>query len=630
VKKDFPYRKDVEGLRAVAVIPVVLYHVGISFVPGGFVGVDIFFVISGFLITQLLRTDMDAGQFTFAGFYERRIRRIVPALLATLTATFILGWHYCLPDELADLCKSLVAAALSASNFYFWTTSGYFAGAAGTKPLLHTWSLAVEEQFYVLWPVFLVAGRRYFRERLVLTVTLIAVLSFVVSAIGAFRFPDAAFYLPYSRMWELAVGALLALSAAPPICSGAARNGLGALGLVLIVGSVLLIRPTMPFPGLLALPPCAGAALIILAGRDGGSATASALSLRPLTFVGAISYSLYLWHWPITVFQTNYTFLFEGLSHGATKILIIAVSMVIAVLSWKFVEQPFRVGSFRPSAPALAKMAIASTVVLVVGGSTVSARDGLPSRFTPDELDTVAHLNRVSRATWRADRCFLFDARADFKLAPECLQLEAGKKNYLLFGDSHAAELWKGFSGVFPEVHFLQASASGCFPTLSHSPTESQKCVAVMDGVLKGFLPTAHVDNVLLAARWKPSMFDDLERTLTWLKDNNIRVTLIGPTVRYDSPVPRLVIDAMRASDPARIWRHRDESINALDATMRSMALAHGVEYISLIRLECSQFPCPDNLGNPWPEMFDDEHFNEQGSTIIARQVRRAYGTFGS
>jgi peptidoglycan/LPS O-acetylase OafA/YrhL len=622
-----PYRKDIEGLRAVAVLPVVAYHVGLSAVPGGFVGVDIFFVISGFLITQLLYSDIQAGRFSLLDFYERRIRRIGPALLAMLIVTFLLGVRYCLPDDLTLLAKSLVAATLWASNFYFCSTAGYFDLAATSKPLLHTWSLAVEEQFYIVWPVFLAIGTRYLRSRLVPVIVIIVAASLVLAIIGAYRFPTATFYLPFSRLWELAAGGLIALGLIPQITDRRTRNILAVIGTVFIIGSVFLIRPTTPYPGLFAIPPCAGAALIIVAGRGGGSVIGSLLSLRPVMFIGAISYSLYMWHWPITVFQRNYALLADGLSSGKTKLLVVVVSIAVATLSHRFIEQPFRSGRLRPSRRPLMRLAVAGMAASVTLGLTASASDGFPARFSQKELQTYEHLRLVYRADWRTDACFLWDHRTQWKLATECLAFDEQHKNYLLLGDSHAAELFSGLHAVYPDVNFLQATAADCLPTITHATGESSQCIDLLDGILRDFLVHTPVTRVTLSARWTPSSLDALAATLDWMNEHRIAVTLLGPTAVYDSPVPRLVISAMRASDPSLLLRHLDMGVADLDARMAELAAAHHITYISLLALECTNTAC---LADGWPEINDGEHFNSAGSTLIARRIRASHPAFGT
>ena len=620
------YRKDIEGLRAVAVLPVLAFHVGFTAVPGGFVGVDIFFVISGFLITQLLHADIQSDRFSLLTFYERRIRRIGPVLFATLIATFILGLRYCLPDEMASMAKSLVAATVSASNFYFWSVANYFDDAATTKPLLHTWSLAVEEQFYVVWPLFLAFGWRYFRNRLVAVIAIIAALSFALSAVGAFRSPTATFYLPFSRLWELAAGGLIALGAVPAVRGAWTSNVLASIGIALILGSVFLIRASMPFPGLLAIPPCAGAALIIIAGRGGESLVGRTLALRPIAFIGAISYSLYMWHWPIAVFQRNDAFLVDGLSSAKTKLVILAVSLIVATLSYYVIEQPFRSGKLRPARGPLMRLAAAAAIVSVALGLTASAAGGFPSRFSKQELDTYARLHLIENTDWRANACFLYDSHTEWKFAPECLTLEDQRKHYLVLGDSHGAELWTGLHAVYGNIDFLQATAAGCLPTVSHSFKESPQCTAVMDEIMQGFLARTPVDNVVLVARWSANSMAAVAATLDWMKERHIAVTLVGPTAVYDAPVPRLVIKAMRGNDPAMLERHQDAGMKVLDSQMAQLAASHAVPYISLLGLECTEIAC---FKRAWPELFDEEHFNTAGSRLIARGIQKVYPAFG-
>ena len=616
------FRPDIEGLRAAAVLPVLAYHVSPSVAPGGFVGVDVFFVISGYLISQLLCADIEQNKFSIVGFYERRIRRIFPALMAMLAVTFILGLRYCLPGELDDLARSTMGAALSVSNIYFWITSGYFSGDELSKPLLHTWSLAVEEQFYLVWPLFLFAGRRYFNRWLIPLTWLITAISLLVAAIGAFYFANQTFFAPYTRLWELAAGGLLAMGAVPETSRPLLRNVLATAGFGLIAGSVFLIHSTMPFPGLLALPPVAGAWLIILAGRGGDSLVYRALSFKPIAFIGAISYSLYLWHWPINTFQRNYAFM-GGYDSWVNKILICVVSIAVAAFSWRFIEQPFRAGKFRPSNRMLLKLAAAATTCIVGTAAVATVRNGLPSRFSPEELSTVQHLVRVTDDSWRSHRCFLFEPRVDIKLAPECLALAQDRKNVLLLGDSHAAQLWMGFRTVFDKVNWLQATASDCLPTIVHRIGERITCTDVMDDVMRNFLIHEHVDHVFLIARWKPSSVENVAATLDWMKANRIPVTLVGPTALYDAPIPRLVIAAMRAADPSLLRRHMDPSMMDLDAQMKKIADDRGTPYISILQLQCTSAPCAEG---PWPELSDQEHFNALGAKIIAEKIRETYG----
>jgi peptidoglycan/LPS O-acetylase OafA/YrhL len=622
------YRADIDGLRTVAVLPVMAFHAGLHAARGGFVGVDVFFLISGFLITRLIVDQIRRDSFPISSFYVRRVRRILPALLVTLLAVYLMGLAYCLPADMIDLSKSLIAAALSASNFYFWVHSSYFGGAAISKPLIHTWSLAVEEQFYLVWPVFLVLGYRFCPHRLLSITALITVFSLAASAVGAREFPNAAFYLPFTRFWELSAGGLLALGIVPRPLRPVTRNALAAVGVALIVLSVLLIDPRMPFPGVLALPPCTGAFLVLLAGRDGETVIGKFLSLRPFVFIGTISYSLYLWSWPITVFQRNYAFLMSGLSEPATKLAIFGVSLLVAFLSWKFVETPFRTGATRPTSNRLIKAAVSGTAALVALGVICWLAGGFPVRYSARELKAAIHMDYDGRGAFRFGHCFLSDPMKEWRLDPSCLAVSTSRPNILLLGDSHAAHLWFGLNATFTGANFLQATAADCLPTITHNFNESSKCVQIMDDVYKDFLVHRHVDRVLLSAKWKAETLNNVPATLQWLNEHRMQVTLFGPVASYDSPVPRLLVSAIQASDPDLPQHHRDESIRVLDARMRLLAKSHGVEYVSMIDLFCSGIYCAVADATGSPLMFDGEHFTMDGSLYAAKRLTDVGGSW--
>ncbi|WP_420587368.1 acyltransferase family protein [Ruegeria sp.] len=296
------YRPDIDGLRAVAVVPVVLHHAGFAGVPGGFVGVDIFFVISGFLITTILAREIRDGQFSILSFYERRARRILPALFVVLAACLAVGWFLLLPNQYGNLAVSVGATLLFASNIWFWMDAGdYFGHGIEFAPLLHTWSLAVEEQFYLFFPLLLWALSRASMRVWIRVIVLISLVSLALSMYATTAHPVANFYLTPTRIWELGIGALLAVGAFPALRRPAAVEAVALIGAVLIIGSILLISDHTPFPGITAIPPCLGAAFLIWAGMYGRSMIARFLTLRPVVWIGLISYSLNLWHWPVLV-----------------------------------------------------------------------------------------------------------------------------------------------------------------------------------------------------------------------------------------------------------------------------------------------------------------------------------------
>ncbi|NBC97078.1 MAG: acyltransferase family protein [Deinococcus-Thermus bacterium] len=425
------YRRDIDGLRALAVVPVVLYHAPGEFLTGGFVGVDVFFVISGYLITRILLRELAVGRFSLLDFYERRARRILPALVAVLVFTTVVSFFVLLPAEFRNFGQSLGATMLFVSNFFFWSESNYFAGAAEFRPLLHTWSLAVEEQFYILHPLLL-AGLFYVSKvRAVLLFTGIIVLSFIASLWAVANYPSAAFYLLPFRAWELGVGALLAFHAVPKIGDPRLREIAGIVGLALVAYAVVAFDSTTPFPGAAALLPCLGAALLIHAGSSGGCAASRLLALPPLVAVGLISYSLYLWHWPVFVLQSLYLMREPTAWEGAAAI---AFAVAMSVLSWRYVEQPFR---RRRIAAGRAPIFVTATTSIVAGlvlGGILHLSGGMPSRLAPEARE-LAHVGPFTGVA--ADDCFAPPAAA-VRAGELCRVGAAGEPSFLIWGDSHA------------------------------------------------------------------------------------------------------------------------------------------------------------------------------------------------
>jgi len=616
------HRKDIDGLRAVAVLPVVAFHAGITFFRGGFVGVDVFFVISGYLISSLLMKDIVAGKFSITKFYERRVRRIFPALIAILLGAFVFAWFYSLPSELVDLAKSSIAAVLSVSNMFFWMQAGYFDGTALSKPLLHTWSLAVEEQFYIFWPLLLLVTCRMTGNKPVKMTWIVSILSLILSAYGAFHFKDATYYLVFTRAWELLLGALVAFDALPVPRNESLREAYAFSGLLLIIASVLVINGDMPFPGLAALPPTLGAAMIIAVGRvNAHTITGRVLSVQPITFIGLISYSLYLWHWPITVFQRNYGMLLDSGSDRNRKIAIIVVSLIVAAISWRFIEQPFREGKLRPGPRKLAWMAaFASAIVLVISGCMWKL-DGFPARYSPQAIEYASYLNYQAGPMFRDEKCFLSARVGGTDVNPECMAASDKKPNYLIVGDSHAAQMWSGLNAVMPEKNFMQVTAAGCLPTITPKFNESIRCREVFTKLFDSLKNDHRIAKVIIAARWTDESLPRVEATLDWATQNKVQVVLLGPIAIFDSPLPRLLVSALKHNDPSYPDKHWDTSLVQLDRRMAQLAQQKGVEYVSMINLLCAGNECMTLDDQHHPLIFDREHYTERGSYIVAKRL---------
>lgn len=474
---NFSYRPEIDGLRAVAVIAVLLFHGGFG-CPGGYVGVDVFFVISGFLITSLIWKDLENGSFSFAHFWERRARRIVPALVGVTLATLVGGWFLLLPPDFKTLGQASAAQSLFLANVHYWRDSNYFAAAAVEKPLLHTWSLAVEEQFYLLVPLLLWSIFRAVRLRN--RTALISLLgtgftvSFVLSVYALSRSPAFTFYLLPTRAWELLLGSLLAFAPLHSAWSNRRgwREGVALLGLLLILVPVFRYNAETPFPGLAALPPCLGTALIIWAnGRDDKTMptlTGTVLAWKPVVFIGLISYSLYLWHWPFLAFSHYLAVVPPSPPERAG---LLALGLVCAILSWKYVETPFRVRKLAASRPAMFRYAGAGLAAIFVWGLLCLQQQGFPQRFSPQ----VQKFAAAELDMGLTDELTLSDVRAD-KLIRIGVANPALRPQVLVWGDSHAMS-------ALPAVDALLKEKGMAGRAATHSVTAP---------VLDWFFPSEH------------------------------------------------------------------------------------------------------------------------------------------
>lgn len=371
-----PYRRDIDGLRAVAVLSVVLFHAFPGALHGGFIGVDIFFIISGFLISGILLRGLHGGTFSFGQFYARRIARIFPALLLVMSATLAFGWFALFPDELKLLARHVAGGAAFISNFQFWAEVGYFDTAAETKPLLHLWSLGIEEQFYIVWPLVLLAGWRL-RANLLLLTAVLALVSFAINLGGIRMHASATFYSPASRVWELLLGAGLAALAlrngdASPLGRRISPELLSLGGAVLLAAGLALITRESPFPGWRALLPCAGALMIIAAGPQAWF-NRVVLSNRAMVGIGLISYPLYLWHWPLL----SYAQIVESSTPSApVRAGAVALAVLLAALTYLLLERPLRAARMRTRVTVLCIM-MAALALAAVG---LYRADGAPAR----------------------------------------------------------------------------------------------------------------------------------------------------------------------------------------------------------------------------------------------------------
>jgi peptidoglycan/LPS O-acetylase OafA/YrhL len=533
-----PYRPDIDGLRALAVLSVIVFHLEPARLPGGFVGVDVFFVISGFLISSLLMSDLRRGTFSYAGFYIRRIRRIFPALILVLVTVLVAGWFLLLPQEYRQLGQHVVAGALFFSNIMLWTEAGYFDTTSSAKPLLHLWSLGVEEQFYIVWPIVLAllwrAGRLQAKWLL-----LGAAISLALYGGLSASDPSAAFFMPWARFWQPMAGAVVAilfidksaLTAAP----GTRQHLASVLGLGLIVGAILWADDPSPYPWLRAVVPTAGAAMVIAAG-PAAVVNKHLLSRRGCVLIGLISYPLYLWHWPL------FSFLDIVAPPGPMrvyKLLAAMLSLVLATATYRWLEKPIR----RPPVGGVRWLIVGSVMCLLAGVGVVLSGGFAQAR---GPWGIRADMTTPASAELQSDRCVarhaglfhpgLLRAR-DF-----CLDDSEQAAQVLVIGDSHANRLYAGLRAADTTTTFANLGRGTCVPLLGYdgrwsASSPNLDCPATIDNIIRfagtrgaqtvvlhGFFVRAFGGQMLMTG--SGSLYDQARRTLQALSAAGVDTVL--------------------------------------------------------------------------------------------------------
>jgi len=511
------YRADIDGLRALAVTSVVLFHAGVKSVRGGYVGVDVFFVISGYLITRYVDQKLEGGRFSIVEFYERRVRRIMPALFFLLGSASILAYYSLLPRDLVNFSKSEIASTVFVPNILLCLEAGYFDAAAHLKPLIHMWSLGVEEQFYIFLPLGMVLISRWGRAWKLAALYGVFLASFLASVWAVRSHPTAAFYLVPFRAWELLLGSLIAVGAFPSIVSFRFRTALSAAGVLFVMASFFLYSPQTPFPGFAALLPCLGSALLIYGEEGGPTVTGRMLSSRLFVGIGLISYSLYLWHWPLLIFGEQA--LGRPLT-GFETFVVVCLSVILATLSWRFVERPFRKRTLGSSRSSLFSAAAAAAAGLTVLAFVAIAQQGFPQRFSPQALryasaaaerDAALSCKTSIESLHRGDFCLLGPA-----VTPS--------PQFVVWGDSHAAALAPAFRELAQETGSTGwlAADPGCSPLLGVVRVSriTFRCDQFNDAVVSA-IERFNVANVFLVGRWNITLEESENRGPDFLRDSS-------------------------------------------------------------------------------------------------------------
>jgi peptidoglycan/LPS O-acetylase OafA/YrhL len=620
--EDVKYRRDIDGLRGISVLAVVLYHYQLLSVTGGFVGVDIFFVISGFLITSIIAKEIDNNTFSFIEFYSRRIRRILPAVLVVIVATLISCYFVTLPIDYQRVGESSVFAVFGISNFYYLFNTGYFDSAAELQPFLHTWSLGVEEQYYLLWPMILFAIMRFTsatRTWRLMTVSVIIILSLITSEILVAHEQKSAFYMLQSRAWELGIGGIFAFL--PVYRSRIGSALLSMLGVALISWPIITFDPETPFPGVHAVYACVGAGLIVWPKHTNW--ITGILSSGPLVAIGKISYSLYLWHWPVLVIYRHYG---TGRMPGTqTALILLFVSILLSVASWIYVEEYFR---RKKSIGIRMIYSTGLSAAILVGslGMIVYLGSGFPGRL-PENLQDVERMVTETVSSQNGfNECFMTSKTIGGVSAFStdiCLGTENAKKNVLLVGDSHAAHFGKALRELYPDVHFSQVTGSGCKPELHAEGTAP--CAVLMRLAIEKEIPAGKYDAIIFSGRWELKDIPNLLEVLAWSKRYIANVLLFGPTIEYSRALPTLMAKSALRDDEGKLVKSamRYRSTLLREKKILKALSQRRIEYYSVFRALCNGGDCRNADDNGTPIQYDYGHLTYLGAKIVINKFKR-------
>lgn len=641
------YLPFVDGLRAIAILAVVAFHAVPQFVPGGFVGVDVFFVISGFLITRFIAEEMHEGTFSLFQFYVRRARRLLPAAIVCFVAVAVLSAFILLPDAYWYFGRSLMSAVLMYANIFFYNTGGYFSAPALEKPLMHTWSLAVEDQFYLTWPVLLLLLFPRVSKRTIITVAVIAAgASLVYAEREILRDSEFAFFLLPTRAWELLLGVLVALLNLKGRLNSTVAEGFAGLGLVAIVGSLWVLDPEAHFPGLGALPACLGTAAIVVAGLNQTTLVSRGLSLRPVVGVGLISYSLYLWHWPLIALSS---YRLERPLEPIEALPVVVAAVVLSILSWRYVEMPFRkrhqhdLARGPSTSDKIFVVQALAAVVLVIGiAGALKIGKGFPQRYQAEVrtlLSDMVNGNPVRRACDNYDKIFRNDEVCNLGRP----RSDGQSYDVALFGDS-MADHWTPLVAKYAQeqnLSFRQVTNGGCVLLFrvqipARPEAKARECAAYQSEAEKFIAANPGLKLAVISSYWEkwrelldedaPARFEEaLRGTVEAFTRKGVRVLLVGQIPVYAALPLRCIVGKLEEGGDAKTCgltrAAAQDQLNRSDAALKEVVAGNSLVSVWLpFDAMCQEVYCSPLLNGRFLYK-NGGHVNAAGAEILRQFV---------
>jgi peptidoglycan/LPS O-acetylase OafA/YrhL len=622
------YRSEIDGLRAIAVVPVILFHAGFQSFSGGFIGVDVFFVISGYLITSIIIAEKEAGTFSLINFYERRARRILPAMFFVLLACLPFAWLWMVPSDLKRFSESLISVSIFASNIEFWRESGYFATDAELKPLLHTWSLAIEEQYYVLFPMFIILCWQFGTRWIIGLLIAAAIFSLAAAEWGSVNHPAATFYFLPTRGWELLVGGFIAFFHFAKDETSTLNGRVGELasiaGMALIAYAVFAFDKNTPFPSVYTLVPTLGTALLILFATQ-KTVFGRLLGSKVFAGIGLISYSAYLWHQPLFAFAR-----LHSLEQPSSWLLAsLAVSAIVfGYFTWRYIERPFR-DKRRVNKKSIFALAALMSAALFSLGMLGFLKDGFVERLSSDERELLVYERYKHEPLYRDGQCFLEPEQSWVDFSPICSSIGARSGSVLLWGDSHAAAFSSGLRSVLPDA-VIQYTASVCPPAINMVIPTRPHCKDINAFVLsevKRIKPTV----VVLLANWigydSINVLAQISKTIAEIKEVSTatKIVVVGGLPQWKPSLPLVMFQKrMNVNVAALIYTPLLTDLYTKDAKLKFIALSSGASFASALDALCQKDNClaTAKLDNKFePIAWDYAHLTEAGSLLLAKKL---------